>query len=153
MDYEVEARDLAEQRTVCKRISVERSELGPRMGEALAERLAYLTAKGVEPTGPPYSQYYAFGATTADLEHGWPVAERAEGAGLLQPGKLAADKAAVTVHQGPYEALVAAHQAAHGYLHQHGSTATGMPREVYLTGLDTTDDPSEWRTEVIWPMR
>lgn len=153
MDYEVEVRALPAQQTVSKRISVERSELAERMGEALRETLAYLKERGVEPSGPPYSQYYAFGATTADLECGWPVAKRVDGTGLIQAGKLAGGKVAVSLHQGPYEALVRAHQATHGYLHQHGTVAGGMPREVYLTGPGETDDAGEWRTEVIWPMR
>lgn len=153
MDYAVEVREFEEQRTISKRISVERAELAEKVTETLRETRDYLTARGVEPAGPPYAQYFRFGQTDAELECGWPVAERVPAAGLIQPGKLEGGKAAVALHQGPMDTLVAAHQAAHGYLHQVGTFSNGFPREVYLTSPMDSDDSQEWQTEVIWLMK
>lgn len=122
----------------------------------LAHRLADM---GVEPAGPPYARYHAWGPEQADIEFGIPVALPVPNVPLLadaHPGELGASelpggRIAITVHRGSYSGLPATYSALDGALVERGERAAGAPWESYV------DDPSEvpeadLQTEVCWPL-
>jgi effector-binding domain-containing protein len=152
MASEVETREFEPLTTVCIRTTVSRTEIPNKLRELLEQTRNYLKSKGVEPSGPAYAQYYAFGAADADFECGWPVDEDVEEEGDIEMGSVDGGKGAVAVNDGPYATQIKAHGAVHGWLHTNGTFAGGFPREVYLKDPTTTDE-AEWRTEVIWPMQ
>lgn len=60
--------------------------------------------------------------------------------------------AATAVHVGPYETLHETHAAIDQWIAEEGYSAAGAPWEHYLTDPAEVPDPTNWRTDVIWPL-
>jgi effector-binding domain-containing protein len=60
--------------------------------------------------------------------------------------------AACVMHKGPYSALRAAYAAAFKWIGDNGYVPTDNPRESYIDGIWSRDDPAEWVTEAQVPV-
>ncbi|KUO76363.1 MAG: hypothetical protein APF77_06590 [Clostridia bacterium BRH_c25] len=62
------------------------------------------------------------------------------------------EKMACVVHQGPYENLKLAYAAITGWIEDNGYRISGNEREIYLKGEWNSKDPSEYITEIQFPV-
>jgi len=63
-----------------------------------------------------------------------------------------AEQMACLVHTGPYAGLKAAYQVLTTWLEENGYKVVGPDREVYLKGPADADDPSDFVTEIMFPV-
>jgi effector-binding domain-containing protein len=159
---EPQVRTLAEQPCVAVRIARPMAgiDIGTLVGEHLGPLFASMAPTGVALGGAPYVRYHDWGGDTAIIEIGFPVkgsvpsgvpplADVADG----QPGasRLPGGRAMVAVHRGPYSGLMTAWREADGWMVEHAIGSGGAPWESYVDNPDTVD-PSELRTEIVWPI-
>lgn len=157
----VETRELAPQPTVCVRVNEPTSRLGELFGELLplvAERIADL---GGETGGPPYGRYYDYGPERVDVEIGVPVVAPVGNLpvagevplGELAAGELPGGRVAITSHHGSYDSLNETYGRLEAWLGEHGHVPGRGPWESYIVDpSEVADDPSQLRTEVVWPI-
>lgn len=119
----------------------------------LPEVASYLEGAGASPAGAPFARFFDYAEDEADFEAGFPLSEPVSGEGRIAAGELPGGLAAVTTHIGPYEGLQDTHAAMGEWVLANGHDPSGPVWEIYLTGPVDEEDSSEWRTEVVWPLR
>jgi effector-binding domain-containing protein len=158
---EAEIRELTPQPTAAVRITrpMESMDLAALFDEHLPNIAHRLADMGIEPGGPPYGRYHAFGPEQVDVEIGVPVTapvSNLRSPDEAEPGELFASElpggqAAITVHRGSYDGLSGVYDGLHDWIHEQGRDEGPGPWESYV------DDPGEVpvdevKTEVIWPL-
>ena len=156
MKYDITVKTLDDQPTVTIRRTCKPEEVGRTLEEILPLVHGYLTRLGVDPAGPPFTRYHAFGDAAdkklVDLEAGLPVKTVVMGEGEIQTGELPAGMVARTWHVGSYETLPGAYQALERWIESRGLKPSGPPWEVYWTDPAEEPSPVQWKTEVVWPL-
>ncbi len=153
MAYEIEARTLDEQDTAVEFATLPVNEIGPWLGKVYADVAGYLGRKGAGPVGPPFARYHPVGDGTFEVEAGFVATTPVGGEDEIEPSDLPKGTVAVTVHVGPFDAMVPAYEALTAWVAAQGGTPAGDPWEIYLTDPMAEPDPARWRTEVVMPYR
>jgi effector-binding domain-containing protein len=154
--YAVQVRAAGPQPVAGIRDTVPTSDLVQFFADACREIHAYLSEIGVAVTGPPLSIWHS---SPGEIPHGFdvetciPVEHGVPARGRIRPGELAAGTIASTVHEGPYDDMGAAFDAVWSWIEAEGHEPAGPPRDVVLVGPDQTDDPAEFRTAIVYPIR
>jgi DNA-binding transcriptional MerR regulator len=127
------------------------------LGEAHLRLRTVAERAGAAPAGPFGALYPpeladdAVEQVEAFLPVGAPVALPDE-RGTVRLSELPAARMAVLVHAGSYESLGDTYRRLGAWV-AHNAVPAPLPvRELYLVGLDETDDPDGLRTEVQWPL-
>lgn len=115
---------------------------------------------GGTPAGPPYGRYHQFGPDQVDVEIGIPVAAPVANLRPLaecEPGEMGSSElpggeAAVLIHRGSYDTLSGAYDGLHDWIHSQGRDEGAGPWESYVDDPSDVGDPSQLRTEVVWPV-
>jgi effector-binding domain-containing protein len=153
--YEITERVLVETPTAVVRHQLEITDIEAFIGPAFARITQAVATAGLWPVGPPFARYQKVPDTAArfDVEAGFPVSSPLPTtvADDVRPSRLPGGPSVVTVHQGPYEAIMPAYETLEKWVADHGATLDGPPWEVYLT--EPWGDPTTWRTEVVQPYR
>jgi effector-binding domain-containing protein len=153
--YEITEQMLTERPTAVMRHRLEVTEIPAWIGPAFARIQQAISAAGLWPDGPPFARYLKVPGTAAafDVEAGFPLGSPMnDGTAIdVHPSRLPGGLAAMTVHVGPYDAMMPAYEAIEKWIAEAGGTADGPPWEIYLS--EPWGDPSTWRTEVVQPYR
>jgi DNA-binding transcriptional MerR regulator len=72
--------------------------------------------------------------------------------GRIEPLTIPAVELATTTHAGSHHGIDLAYGALGTYVAEHALGIDGPIREYYLVNRHTTDDESQWRTEIGWPI-
>jgi effector-binding domain-containing protein len=152
VDYQIVTRDLAQQSIISIRDRHRQSELPAFLGWAFGDLFSHLKVLGVEPAGPPFVIYHAFGPDDIDAEVCVPVSQPVTASGRSESRVLPAMTVARTLHVGPYEALGSAYAAVNDWTAIHGFEAAGPMRERYLNGPGEAASPADYRTEIEIPI-
>jgi DNA-binding transcriptional MerR regulator len=153
VDYRVEPAFTA--LTVTER--VDRGAISAWCEQAFERLYTGLLAAGVTPGGVAGATYSTefftddAGEVTAYVPLP-PGATRTPPAGLAIT-EFGAQRYAVAVHTGAFEDFDRTYGALGSHVAEHDTVAPGRPiRERYLVGPDITSDPTQYRTEVCWPL-
>lgn len=151
MDFNIEVRDVEQQWV----LSI-RQDTTPEGMSAVFQQLvpvieAYCEKNGVAPSGALIGLYHDYREDHVDIEVAVPVSGPAEGEGRIEAKELRGGRAAVVMHQGPYETIGPVHEALDAFVHERGGHGE-TPREVYHVRPEDDPDPSSWRTEVVYPI-
>ncbi len=122
------------------------------LGEHFGEVYAHILQNGQQPSGMPFSRYFAMEGATVDFECGMPVAAPIEGAGRVRAGQLPACTVATVTHMGPYDDLPRSWNALLSWMGSQGLEPAGPPWEVYVTDPGAEPDQSKWRTDIHFPV-
>ncbi|MEQ1856696.1 MAG: AraC family transcriptional regulator [Longimicrobiales bacterium] len=155
MSYAIEKKNQTPQPVLYVRRRVAREQIANTIGEALGLVFAYAQQHGVALSGHPLTRYPEVGPGMVTLEPSMRIASAAGLApgGDVQIQTLPGGPAAVTMHLGPYESLHEAYAALEVWIEGQGLVPSDAPWEDYITDPATTPNPSEWRTQVVWPVR
>jgi len=152
MEYVVSERKLAPQPVLIIRRRVKRSDIAKVLGEMLGTVFLHAQRTGAALAGQPFTRYLDWGPGLVSIEAGLPIAARIEGEGDVIAESLPGGRTAATTHRGPYTELVDAHAAVQQWIEENGLRASGSPWEVYVTDPADEPDPTNWRTDVFWPI-
>jgi DNA-binding transcriptional MerR regulator len=124
-----------------------------------ASRLAdAAAASGAVVTGPLGACYPTQIDEEQDVQAFLPVADArlldpaARGAGVRVSTLPSVDAAVVLMH-GSYDQLEALYQELGVWVAGRGEPGDGPVREHYLVNPFDSDEPDEWQTEIVWPLR
>lgn len=141
-----------EQQTAAIHIIVSRAKIQEVMEPAIGELMAAVTAQGIGPTGPLLSYHLRMDPEVFDFEISMPVSAPVTATGRVRQGLLPAAKVARTIYHGPYEKLGAGWGELIGWIEAGGHQPGPNLWESYLTGPESSPDPSKWRTELNRPL-
>ncbi|HEX6248264.1 MAG TPA: GyrI-like domain-containing protein [Nocardioidaceae bacterium] len=147
MRYEMQFVDLQAQHVAVVRGHVRTEELKDFLGPAFGEVIHVLDTQGLHPTGAPFGRYRLTEDGAFDAEVGFPCNDVVKPEGRVEASELPGGRVAKTLHQGAYDGVGAAYQAAVDWLTDEGCVTVGAPWECYLDGPEV----AEPRTEVFVP--
>jgi DNA-binding transcriptional MerR regulator len=150
-DLHVELRSVTERTVAAIGSHVRRHEVHSWYDDAMAELGAAFPA--AERTGPPGGRYanelFTQGAGTMKVFQ--PVREP-RASGRITVTELPAAELAVTVHPGPHDDIDVTYGRLGAWVTGHALAVNGPVHETYLAGPRDTSLPSQWRTEIGWPI-
>lgn len=141
-----------EQLTAVIHLTIPRTEIQSVMEPAISEIISCLTAQGISPEGALFSYHLNRPTDIFDFEVGFPVARKITPVGRVKTSNLPAVQVARTVYRGSYEGLGAAWGEFFDWIKQEGLNAQGSLWECYMTGPESSPDPSAWETELNSPL-
>ncbi|MFJ8962538.1 GyrI-like domain-containing protein [Lentzea sp. NPDC102401] len=153
MDYDVTLTELSPTTACHLRVRTSAHDIAASVGGGLQRLYEFAAAVQVAPSGPPQLAYPE-PVTDGDFELDLylPISGQVAGQAPVNVVDLPGGPAARTVHQGAYDKIPAAYEAAFRWIHEHGHTSSGPPRELYLTGPDEEQSPEDYVTEVVVPL-
>lgn len=139
--------------TAVIRTTVKREQMAEVFPAAIQEVLSLIGAQGAQPAGPLFARYLRMGSEDVEVEIGFPLEQPIEPQGRLTISSLPGGSALRAVHRGPYEALHSSWDQFGRWVAENGHEPDGALWESYVTGPETSEDASEWRTELILPLQ
>ena len=133
-------------------LTIPRAEIVQVMGPGIGEIMAALGAQGIPPAGPIFSHHFKMDPAIFDFEIGVPVSNPVVPTGRVKSGQLPAATVARTVYHGPYEGLGAAWGEFEAWIAGNGHQSAANLWEFYVSGPESSPDPSNWRTELNRPL-
>lgn len=148
--YEIKVKEVPDQHVIATRFHTSLATVATDFQQAFGR----LGAFGIPPIGAPFAVLHDVidEETDGDIEICFPVAAPVEAEGDVFGREVEAARVASTMHIGPYEEVSLAYHAITSWVQEHGHEFAGPPREIYLNDPATVD-PSEYMTEVQWPIR
>ncbi len=129
-------------------------DAGPWYQGALGELYATIDAQDQSPDGPSGGIYatelfsHGLGQATVFVPCGGPLRPLGRVTSLVvPPGEFA-----TITHPGPDTGIDRAYGSLATYVTQHALAVDGPIREYYLVGRHDTPDPTQWRTQICWPI-
>ncbi len=152
--FEIGIQEVPDQRVLVIREHVRQDEMSTVVPRDIAEVHGYMQELGVGFHGPPICvcPFPDEEGRMLDAEIGWPVAEDVPGRGRIEARTLPATRALVLKHVGPYTALGRSYRLMTEVMQDSGLTATGDPREVYVSNPEEVSDPNDYETLIVWPI-
>lgn len=129
------------------------ADLDAFYGKGFGTAGAGIGAAKLEMAGPPSGVYWEWNEEdqTADLLVGFPVKGTASTkVADLGTYVVPASKALLAVHQGSYEASMAAHEALNAHIQSNGLTHHSNVIEEYIVGPSTEPDTTKWVTNIYY---
>ena len=155
MPYEIQVREVNPQPILSIRAVVPTLELIQFFDEAVNEMNAYVNQVGIKITGPAMSLWHSAPGQipdASDIETCLPIEGPVPASGRMLYTKLPAGLHAFTIHHGSYDNMVNAYDAVWHWIQEQGYEMTGPPRDVVRVGPNDTSDPSNYRTEIVYPI-
>jgi effector-binding domain-containing protein len=121
---------------------------------AIGEIHGTLSAQDIVASGPPGGIYAneLFADERGDATIFFPVTGEFRPVGRVGPMSVPGAELAVITHSGSHDDLDRSLGVLATYVSEHALAVDGLIRECYLVGPHDTDDESEWRTEIGWPI-
>lgn len=151
-DYEIVLKKTVPQKVVSIRTTL------PSYGDTgkLFNKLApYVFQIGGQMIGPPFEIIHdeEFKEKDVDVEVAFPVAVNVPAKGEFKCYDLSGyDHVATTIHKGSYDTIPSAYNALMRWIEANGYQVAGPSREIYFTDPSTGVPPSEYVTEVQFPV-
>jgi AraC-like DNA-binding protein/effector-binding domain-containing protein len=161
MSYSITRRELTPQPVLVVRQRVQRTAVATTLATQFGRIFEYVQRRGVALAGQPFLRVLQWGPGVLLVEAGLQVAVAVQGENSrndsgeddsIRADVLPGGPAAVTVHQGSYENLIAAHAAVQVWLDEQGLQSSAAPWEVYVTDPSEYPDMKDWKTEIFWPI-
>lgn len=150
----VEHRIVPATQAVAIQAVVDLSDLSFWYHGALGELYATAAVQGLQPSGPSGGLFsndlfqYERGEATVFV----PISGDIQTVGRVVLLVVPAVELAITMHCGSHASMNETYGALGTYVSKHALAVAGPVREYYLIDERTTSDPTQWRTEIGWPI-
>lgn len=144
-------KELAPQKTAAIHAEVPASEIKDVFDRGFPELMRVVQASGARMMAAPFGYYPRMPGDTIEVVIGVPVDREIAAEGGVEPFALPGGKAVVGTHVGPYDGLPDAYRQLTEWAQREGIALGPAMWETYVTD-PTTAPPSEWRTEIVWPV-
>lgn len=150
----VEFRSVGSTSSLAIRERVTWDACGAWLPAAYAELYAAIDAARLTAIGPPAALYPEefFEMEAGDVVAFVPVTGHGEPAGRVQSFEVPASELAVMMHNGPFDDMDQTYGALGSFVAERALGVSGPIREYYLVTDADTDDATQHRTEVCWPI-
>lgn len=152
MAYQVEVRTVPERYAAVERFHAKLPELGAKMPAAYGKVMSLLGSRRIAVKGPAMGRFRPTDEAEFDVEAGFYVDQVADSGDGVEFIAIPGGRAAVVTHVGPYEGLPAAYEAIGAWAKEQGIELGETMSEDYWSDPSRTPS-SEWRTDVIWPLK
>ena len=125
------------------------------IGQLYGELFAYLGRQRISPVGPPFAIYHGeeYRERDVDAEAAVPIAKSMPSAERVKVRELpAVEEMACIVHQGSYDTVCEAYNRLLTWIEANGCRISGPNREVYVKGPGADHQPSDYVTELQFPV-
>ena len=129
-------------------LTIPREKIRDVMHPAMMEVMEAVKAQGIGPAGPVFSHHFDLQPGMFNFEVGVPVSAAVEPVGRVKAGELPAVTVVRTVYTGPYEDLGEAWGKFMDRIEITGLEPADRFWERYVSGPESSPDPSTWRTEL-----
>lgn len=153
--YSVCLRQEVAQPVLVKHMCSNLEALKTQLGSTFSELFAVLGRQSVRVVGAPFVLYLSpeFSEESLEYQIGLPTKHWAQAPEGLAGYTLPPGLVATALHSGAYETIGVAYKAIAAWILEHGYVLAGAPREHYLVAKEQTQDPTQYRTELVWPIR
>jgi DNA-binding transcriptional MerR regulator len=136
------------------RQSIELADLSPWFQGAIGELYATVEGQGGESAGPPgaFIDTEFFTNERGTLTIYLPVRAPGRAVGRVNSLVLPPVELATIIHNGSHADVDRSYGALAQYVTERAIALDGPIRERYLVGRHNTNDESQWRTEIGWPI-
>jgi AraC family transcriptional regulator len=148
----IERRELTPAHVLIVRARCARHELSQTIADCFGKAFPYAMQSGVPLAGRPFTRYLSTGPGLYTIEAGCVLAGAASGRDGIEAAMLPGGPAAVAMHGGSYDALSETYAEMERWMEKNGLRPGGAPWESYITDPAEHPDPSDWRTEIHWPV-
>lgn len=149
---EIERREVESQPILFIQRRVARTQLQPLFAQCFPKLYGHCVQSGLAMAGQPIARYVSTGTGLWTIDCAIPLVEPTSNEGEMQSGQLQTGPVAFAVHVGSYEQLPESNAAIEQWIEDNGLQVNGPAWEVYVTDPAEHPDPSDWRTEVYWPI-
>jgi effector-binding domain-containing protein len=132
--------------------TIPRAEMMKVFAPGVSELMDTIAAQGIAPVGPVFTHHLKITPETFDFELGVQVSAPVVATGHVRPSHWPAMKVARTVCHGPYEGLPDAWAEFMRWIVTAGHAPAPDLWECYVTGPQSSPDPTTWRTELNRPL-
>ena len=151
-DYEIVIKKIAPQKVVSIRQIMPNYSATGQLFQKIAP---YVYRSGSQMTGPPMLMMYdeGFKEKDVDLEVAFPIAKDVPSKGEFKCYELPGyEQMAATIHKGTYDSIGSAYIALGKWIETNGYQIIGPCREIYFTDPRSGTLPSEYVTEIQFPV-
>lgn len=152
MNSKPEIVDVPAQKVAFIHVTATQAEIMQAMHAGLDELRVALEEQKTEPTGPWFTHHLRRPTDSFDFRICFPVSQDVKPVGRVQPGMLDQARVARTIYSGPYSGLPSAWGEFMSSIKAEGLRTRDDLWERYLVGPDSSDNSSEWRTELNRPL-
>ncbi|SHI44584.1 GyrI-like domain-containing protein [Lutispora thermophila] len=152
MDYKIELTEQPAQPVLSIRTRTSVGNLPKELGRAYQTIAEYLNEIGEQPAGAPFTAYYNMDMENLDVEIGFPVSKVLEGKDEIKASQIPSGKQVSCMHQGSYEASVAAYDVMSKWVMEKGYVPTGVAYEFYFNSPVEVPE-SELLTKIVFPLK
>ncbi len=131
---------------------LDQDELQQNMAECFGQLFSHGMQQGLAITGQPIARYTSIGPGLWTVDFVLPFSKVAEAVDDMQSGFLEGGTVVKGVHYGPYDALAESYVAIEKWLEKAGLFPRSANWEQYVTSPAEVPDPSDWRTDIYWPV-
>ncbi|MCO6449435.1 MAG: MerR family transcriptional regulator [Caldilineales bacterium] len=114
----------------------------------------YMKAQGVQPAGPCLAVFYdtEYKESDVDVEACWPISGETKPADRVQVRELPGGTMASMILEGSYDGFTAAYGVLMTWIMENGYHIVGPNREIYIIGPGMGHKPSEFVSEIQFPV-
>lgn len=134
------------------RFTIPHAEMMTAFAPGITELMGAVAAQGIAPAGAVFAHHHRITKDSFDFDLGVPVARPVTASGRMTPAVWPAQRAARTIYHGGYEGLPGAWGEFTAWMKGQGVTQAEDLWESYTAGPQTSQDPKEWRTELVRPL-
>ncbi len=126
----------------------------PAQGSLWEELETHLQHHQIQPSGPCFTidHEQEYKESDVELEVCEPITDELQGNERVAVRELPGGQMASMIHIGPFEGLSEAYGVFLGWIEQNGYRIVGPNREIYLRSYEDGCDPSEFVTEIQFPV-
>jgi len=153
MSEGIQIKELPPQPVLSIRETVKAEKLGDFFGISFSKLFPYMAAMGEAPIGPPFALYHSEPTPEGfDVEVCVPTPVALNATDDIASYELEGGRFLSAFHMGAYENFGATYEQMTTWMGENGYRTAGPSREVYLVGVGQVEDPSEYITEILFPI-